>query len=280
MKSLLSATLIGATIAASLSGCATTPTGRSQLMIVSPDSAIVESQKAYASTVGELDQNNQLITDPAWVKRISEITGRLVTEAIAMEPQTKDWKWSVAIIDDPNTLNAWCMAGGRMAIYSGIVQQLNLNDDEIAQIMGHEISHALANHTAERMSRAVVLNAGLLAAGAVTDNNGYVLTGTAMAAKLALELPNSRTAESEADRIGIELATKAGYRPEAAVSLWNKMKEAGGGGGPEFLSTHPSPSNRADTLDKLGDDMMKLNPKLTKSSVYPVQIVTDASQVN
>ena len=275
MKKMIGLTLLSAAIA----GCATTPTGRNQLMIVSPQSAIVESQKAYASTVGELDQNNQLITDPAWVNRISTITGRLVTEAIKLDPSTSDWKWSVAIIDDPNTLNAWCMAGGRMAIYSGIVTQLNLTDDEIAQIMGHEISHALANHTAERMSRAVLMNAGLAATAAVTDNNGYVLSGTAMAAKVALELPNSRTAESEADEIGIELATRAGYNPEAAVTLWKKMAEAGGGGGPEFLSTHPSPGNRASTLDKLGDKMLKQNPQLKKSDVYPITIVTDSDQV-
>ncbi|SIT18690.1 Peptidase family M48 [Thalassolituus maritimus] len=275
MKKVISLTLISAAIA----GCATTLTGRNQLMIVSPDSAIVESQKAYASTVGELDQNDQLVTDPAWVKRIETITGRLVTEAIKLDPDTKDWDWSVAIIDDPDTLNAWCMAGGRMAIYTGIVTQLNLNDDEIAQIMGHEISHALANHTAERMSRAVLMNGALAATAVVTDNNGYVLTGTAMAAKVALELPNSRTAESEADEIGIELATRAGYNPDAAVSLWKKMAEAGGGGGPEFLSTHPSPDNRASTLDKLGEKMLPLNPQLKKSQVYPVTIVTDADQI-
>jgi predicted Zn-dependent protease len=275
MKKVISLTLISAAIA----GCATTLTGRNQLMIVSPDSAIVESQKAYASTVGELDQNDQLVTDPAWVKRIETITGRLVTEAIKLDPDTKDWDWSVAIIDDPDTLNAWCMAGGRMAIYTGIVTQLNLTDDEIAQIMGHEISHALANHTAERMSRAVLMNGALAATAVVTDNNGYVLSGTAMAAKLALELPNSRTAESEADEIGIELATRAGYNPDAAVSLWEKMAKAGGGSGPEFLSTHPSPGNRAATLDKLGEKMLPLNPQLKKSAVYPVTIVTDSSEV-
>ena len=276
MKKLISLTLISAAIA----GCATTLTGRNQLMIVSPNSAIVESEKAYASTVGELDSNKQLITDKAWVNRISNITGRLVTEAIKLQPETKDWKWSVAIIDDPNTLNAWCMAGGRMAIYTGIVTQLNLTDDEIAQIMGHEISHALANHTAERMSRAVLMNAGMTAAAAVTDSNGMILSGTAMAAKVALELPNSRTAESEADRIGIELATRAGYQPDAAVTLWEKMGKAGGSGVTEFLSTHPAPSNRAKTLGKLGDDMLKLNPQLKKSAVFPVSIVTDANQVN
>tara|TARA_Y100000296_G_C5152448_1_gene247171 strand:- start:1 stop:828 length:828 start_codon:yes stop_codon:yes gene_type:complete len=275
MKKLIGLTLIGAVVA----GCATTLTGRNQLMIVSPDSAIVESKKAYASTVGELDQSNQLVTDAQWVNRIETITGRLVTEAIKLDPKTKDWAWSVAIIDDPDTLNAWCMAGGRMAIYTGIVTQLNLTDDEIAQIMGHEISHALANHTAERMSRAVLMNGALAATAVMTDNNGYVLSGTAMAAKLALELPNSRTAESEADEIGIELATRAGYNPDAAVSLWEKMAKAGGGSGPEFLSTHPSPGNRAATLDKLGEKMLPLNPHLKKSAVYPVTIVTDSSEV-
>ncbi|MEC8103829.1 MAG: M48 family metallopeptidase [Pseudomonadota bacterium] len=275
MKKLIGLTLIGAVVA----GCATTLTGRNQLMIVSPDSAIVESKKAYASTVGELDQSNQLVTDAQWVNRIETITGRLVTEAIKLDPKTKDWAWSVAIIDDPDTLNAWCMAGGRMAIYTGIVTQLNLTDDEIAQIMGHEISHALANHTAERMSRAVLMNGALAVTAVMTDNNGYVLSGTAMAAKLALELPNSRTAESEADEIGIELATRAGYNPDAAVSLWEKMAKAGGGSGPEFLSTHPSPGNRAATLDKLGEKMLPLNPQLKKSAVYPVTIVTDSSEV-
>ncbi|MAY00137.1 MAG: peptidase M48 Ste24p [Oceanospirillaceae bacterium] len=275
MKRLIPVTLLAAAIA----GCATSPTGRSQLMIVSPDSAIVESQKAYASTVTELDSNKQLITDPAWVKRISTITGRLVTEAIKLHPETAKWQWSVAIIDDPKTLNAWCMAGGRMAIYSGIVTQLNLNDDEIAQIMGHEISHALANHTAERMSRAVLTNGALSAAAVFTDNNGMALTGTAMAAKVALELPNSRTAESEADEIGIELAIRAGYRADAAVSLWQKMEKAGGGGTPEFLSTHPSPKNRAKTLAKLGEKMKSLNPQQTKARVYPVDIVTSAKEL-
>ena len=166
-----------------------------------------------------------------------------------------------------------------MAIYSGIVTQLDLSDDEIAQIMGHEISHALANHTAERMSRAVAMNAGLMATAALTDSNGLALSGAAMAAKLALELPNSRTAESEADRIGIELATRAGYQPDAAVSLWNKMKQAGGSGGPEFLSTHPSPDNRAETLGKLGKEMLALNPKLKKASITPITIITSTDQL-
>lgn len=242
-------------------------------MLISPESAIVESKKAYISTVEELDDKQKLVTDAKVVKRIQTITGRLVTEAVMMYPNTKDWEWSVAIIDDPETLNAWCMAGGRMAIYTGIINKLNLTDDEIAQIMGHEISHALANHTAEKMSRALAINAGVIAVGAATDNKATVLTGTALAAKLALDLPNSRTAESEADRVGIEIATRAGYAPEAAVSLWQKMEQAGSGGPPQFLSTHPAPGNRQKALGDLVPEMKQLNPNATKSKVHPVTIM-------
>ena len=256
-----------------ITACATSPTGRSQLMLISPESAIVESQKAYISTMTELDQQQKLVTDPAMVRRVRTITGRLVTEAVAAHPSTKDWEWSVGIIDDPDTINAWCMAGGRMAIYTGIINKLSLTDDEMAQIMGHEIAHALANHTAERMSRALAINAGVAIAAVATNNDQLTLTGAALAAKLALELPNSRTAETEADRIGIELAAKAGYAPEAAVSLWQKMAQLGGGGTPQFLSTHPAPGNRQQTLSELTGKMQALNPAGKKSDVYPVTIV-------
>ncbi|MCY0964087.1 M48 family metallopeptidase [Parathalassolituus penaei] len=271
-RTLIRSAMITAGIAV-VTACATSPTGRTQLMVVSPDTAISESKQAYVSTVDELDKNKKLVTDTKVTKRIRDITGRLITEAIAKYPKTTSWEWSVAIIDDPDTLNAWCMAGGRMAIYTGIINKLNLTDDEIAQIMGHEISHALSNHTAEQMSRAMAINAGLMAAAIATDQNAYALTGTAIAAKLALELPNSRTAEAEADRIGIELAARAGYSPSAAVSLWNKMQSASSGSTPEFLSTHPSPSNRSKTLEKLGPEMQALNPTGKKSVVYPVTIM-------
>ncbi|MFK4751088.1 M48 family metallopeptidase [Oceanobacter antarcticus] len=265
--------LLGIATALVLAGCATSPTGRTQLMVISPEKAISESKSAYLSTVSELEESDQLVTDPKRISRIKTITGRLITEAVAKYPKTASWEWSVAIIDDPDTLNAWCMAGGRMAIYTGIIDQLNLTDDEIAQIMGHEISHALANHTAEQMSRAMVINAGLAATAAATDNNAIALSGGAMAAKYALQLPNSRTAENEADRIGIELATRAGYSPTSAVTLWEKMQEVGGSSGPEFLSTHPSSGNRAKELGKLAPEMRQLNPTAKKSAVYPVTIV-------
>jgi predicted Zn-dependent protease len=147
------------------------------------------------------------------------------------------------------------MAGGRMAIYTGLIEKTQATDDEIAQVMGHEIAHALANHTAERMSMAMVSQAGVLAVG-VASRDAATTMGAAAAASLAIGLPNSRTSEAEADRIGIELAAKAGYDPHAAVTLWQKMAKVGGDGPPQFLSTHPAPENRQQTLSALVPQMM------------------------
>lgn len=261
-----------------LAACATSPTGRSQLMLISPEAAIVESRKAYLSTVGELGANDKLLDDPLVADRVATITGRLVTEAIKGYPQTRDWGWSVALIDDPDTVNAWAMAGGRMAVYTGLFEKLKLTDAEFAHIMGHEIAHALSNHTAERMSRAIATNLGIAVVGATSQTPGITTTGAMLAAKLALELPNSRTAESEADEIGIELATRAGYSPDAAVTLWEKMGALGGPRPADFLSTHPSPENRQARLAALADDVRTLNPRERRSEVHPVTIIQDGDQ--
>ena len=237
-------------------GCATSPTGRSQLMLVSEQQAITASKTAYTQTLQPFADKGKLDNDPAVTKRIKKITDRLIVEAIKMRPETKDWEWSVKVVDDPKTVNAWAMAGGKMAIYTGLITQLNATDDEIAQVMGHEISHALANHTAERMSVAMASSLGIMAIGIATDSDAASLAGAALAAKLAIELPNSRGSEAEADRIGVELAAKAGYHPKAAVTLWQKMEQVGGSGPPQFLSTHPAPENRQKTLEALVPEML------------------------
>jgi len=240
-----------------IAACATSPTGRRQLMLVSEDSAIASSAQAYVQEVGKLKQEGKLSSDKALIRRVNNITERLVAQAIQWRPDSADWEWSVAVIDDPETVNAWCMAGGKMAIYTGLLQKIKPTDDELAQVMAHEISHALANHTAERMSVAMATSLGVLAVGAATDNNrGAAMAGAAVAAKLAIELPNSRTSEAEADRMGIELAAKSGYDPHAAVTLWQKMNKLSEGRMPEFLSTHPAPENREKTLKALIPQMM------------------------
>ena len=256
-----------------LSSCAVSPTGRTQFIIISPDAAIVESEAAYLDTVRELDNEDKLVGDPLTVARVARITGRLVSIAVADFPESADWKWSVAIVDDRETVNAWCMAGGRMAVYTGLFDQLKLTDDEFAQIMGHEISHALANHTAERMSRAMATAAGVAVIGAASDNSGAAMVGAAVLANVALTLPNSREAENEADVMGMVVATKAGYDPEAAVTLWQKMGDMSDERPAEFLSTHPAPENRQAALNAMIPRMLEINPSRTKAPIHPVTIV-------
>ena len=250
--------LTPALLALAVTACVTSPTGRRQLSLVSEEAAIGASAEAYATQLAELRREGKIETDSRVTRRVDQITERLVAQAIAMRPETAGWQWSVAVIDDPEMINAWCMAGGRMAVYTGLLTKLDPSDDEIAQVMAHEISHALANHTAERMSVALATSAGVALAGAVVgdDKSEGAQNAAAVAAQLAVQLPNSRSAESEADEIGIELAAKAGYNPNAAMSLWQKMQQAAGSGPPQFLSTHPSPSNRQERLAALAPQMM------------------------
>jgi predicted Zn-dependent protease len=193
--------------------------------------------------------------------RVDEITARLVAQAVKFRPETAAWNWQVAVIEEPSTLNAWCMAGGQMAIYSGIITRLSLTDDEIAQVMGHEIAHALAKHSAERMSTALasdaVLRIGALLLGKEGATGQIAMQAAAAATTVGVQLPNSRKQESEADRIGIELAAKAGYDPRAAARLWEKMLAATGARGKsDFLSTHPQSEKRREVLAGLVVEMM------------------------
>lgn len=242
-----------------LPACAQSPTGRSQLMLISPEKAIESSKQAYVQTLQPLQEKGKVDSDAQVSRRIRYITGRLIAQAIQLYPHTKDWEWSIKVIDDPETVNAWCMAGGKMAIYTGLIDKLKATDDEIAQVMGHEISHALANHTAERMSMALASQLGLMGVAVAAGGSDYsdlIVGGSAAAATLAITLPNSRTSEAEADEIGIELAARAGFNPRAAASLWKKMGKVGGAKPPQFLSTHPSPANREETLTTLADKVM------------------------
>jgi predicted Zn-dependent protease len=248
--------------------CATSPTGRRQLMIVSEESSISASKEAYVEMLKPYAQKGKIDNDPALKKRVYDITGRLIAQAIKMRPETRNWEWSIKIIDDPKTVNAWAMAGGKMALYTGLVIQVKPTDDELAQVLGHEIAHALAKHSAEKMSVAMASSIGVLAVGVAADNKGLALSGAALAAALAVEKPNSRAAEAEADRIGIELAAKAGYDPRAAITLWQKMAKVGGEGPPQFLSTHPSPANREKKLAEYVPEMMPYYEQKGDRPVY------------
>lgn len=261
---LLTAVILGASL---LAGCTTSMTGRRQLMLVSEQEAISASKQQYLQTMSKLGSEGKLVTDPKLLKRVDTITGRLIAQAIILRPATQKWEWSVQVIDDPKTVNAWCMAGGRMALYTGLIQKVDPTDDELAQVMGHEISHALANHTAERMSVAMASQLGALAVGVASDSAAG-MAAAQTAAAVAITLPNSRASETEADRIGIELAAKAGYDPRAAATLWQKMAKAGGNGPPQFLSTHPAPGNRQATLSALVPEMLPYYQKPGPRPMY------------
>jgi Zn-dependent protease with chaperone function len=246
-------------------------TGRSQLILVSEAAAINKSSSLYESMIDAYGKDSKISNDSALNERVQKITNRLVEQAVLYKPNSQKWQWQVNVIESEE-VNAFCMAGGKMAVYTGLINKVQPTDDELAQVMGHEISHALANHTAEKMSVQILTQ---IAVGAVTVaaaasdrsnnqsqrnyntqavQNAAILTGAAF-----VTLPNSRGAETEADKLGIELAAQAGYNPEAAVSLWHKMMEATGNKRKgDFMSTHPSPPNRIDALTALQEPMKKI----------------------
>ncbi len=249
--------------------------GRSQFMLIPEDMAISESNKAYKAMLTPIKKEGKLNTDPQMLERVKNITSLLVAQAILYRPDSKNWNWSVQVIDEPEVVNAWAMAGGRMAIYSGLITKLEATDDEIAQVMAHEISHALLAHTQERMSRALAMQLGITAMSIALQDEKYggiAIQGTALAAIVALELPNSRTAESESDRIGIEIAAKAGFDPRAAVTLWKKMADESGQKDSrfDFLSTHPAPVKRVEELEKLTQVMMPYYDDKSLRPTHPV----------
>lgn len=181
------------------------------------------------------------------VVRLRYIAERIVPHAMPWNRRAAQWKWEVNLIGSPE-LNAFCMPGGKIAFYYGILQKLQLSDDEVATIMGHEVAHALREHARERMGKtaATRIGAGLLSSLLGLGGTGDALLN--MGGQL-LTLRFSREDESEADIVGMDLAARAGYDPRAGVSLWNKMMEASRGAPPQFLSTHPSGPSRIEDIN-------------------------------
>lgn len=261
-KSALARLLLLLPSALLLAGCANNPmTGRSQAALVTETAAISQSLKSYTALVDDLNKKGKISQDEALKVRIATITDRLIGQALRFKPDANNWAWNVEVIDDPETVNAFCMPGGKMAIYTGLISKLEASDDEIAQVMGHEIAHAIANHGAEKMSVQMMSNLAVMAISAAgkTNNDRQVRQNVASVAALAfINLPNSREAESEADRLGVELAARAGYDPAAAISLWQKMaRESGTKTRFDFFSTHPAPMKRSEELASLQKPMTK-----------------------
>jgi predicted Zn-dependent protease len=215
--------------------------------MVSESSLRDSATKAYAQTLGEEKQKGALNADPAMTQRVRNIAARIIPTTAAFRAEAPKWAWEVNVIKS-DQLNAWCMPGGKIAFYSGIIEKLQLTDDEIGAIMGHEIAHALREHARERASEQIGAQLGMAVLGAATGSKAAAeMVGAAY--NVTFGLPHSRTHETEADRMGVELSARAGFDPRAAVSVWQKMAKVGGGKGPEFLSTHPSAESRIKDLE-------------------------------
>lgn len=203
--------------------------------------------QAYKETLDKAQAQGKLDTRSHNAQRLQNIGRNLISQVGYFRRDATQWDWQVSLINSPE-LNASCGPGGKIIFYSGIITKLKLSDDEIAAVMGHEIAHALREHSREAMSKAYGIEMAKLGLGAVlgVDQNTMSIADTAV--QYGMMLPNSRSAETEADMLGIELAARAGYNPNAAISLWRKMEQVSRGEPAEFMSTHPSSSTRIATL--------------------------------
>ena len=197
------------------------------------------ARQQYSQVLAEAKSKGALAPDghPQLV-RLHTIARRLIPHTTQWNPRARDWKWQVNLIGSKQ-LNAWCMPGGKIAFYTGIIDQLQLDDDQIAMIMGHEMAHALREHARERLAKTQATSLGL-SIGAQLLGLGDLGNMAANLGTQLLSLRFSREDETEADLVGLELAARSGFEPEASVSLWQKMTANGGGSGPGFLSTHPT----------------------------------------
>ena len=232
---------------------------RSQFMMISAAQIERISASSFDQQAKAAQKKNILIASGPQYERLKTIANRLIPQTAVFRDDTHSWNWGLQLIDSP-LVNATCAPGGRITFYSGIINKLNLTDDEIAAIMGHEIAHAVREHGRERVSQAmaqnVIANVALAAAGA---GSAQSIDAANQIMQYVLVLPNSRQNETEADAIGLEIAARGGYDPRAAITLWEKMsKESKGKNPPEFLSTHPSNENRIKELSALMPRVMPL----------------------
>jgi len=252
-------------VAVALSGCATVQTTRpgavdierKQTMLVSEASVEQGAQQAYLGELQKATASGKLNADPALNARIHRITDRLIPATATFRPDAPSWKWEVNTLTTPE-MNAYAMPGGKIMVYSGLVEKLQLTDGEIAAVLGHEISHALREHTRERVSRSYEEQAALLGLAVLIGADPGTMQLADQVASATFELPHDRQQEAEADVMGLELMARAGYDPHEALSLWKKMMAAENSAPPQFLSTHPASANRIADLESHMSQVMPL----------------------
>jgi predicted Zn-dependent protease len=211
--------------------------------LVSAEQVEAAANQQYAQMLRQAQQQNALAPpNHPQVQRLRAIADRIIPNAAGWNPRARQWQWQINLLGSAQ-INAFCMPGGKIAFYTGILSKLQLSDDEVATIMGHEVAHALREHARERMGKtaATRVGAGVLSALLGLGNVGDSLLN--MGGQL-LTLRFSREDETEADLVGMDLAARSGYDPAAGVSLWQKMMSASKGAPPEFMSTHPAGDTR------------------------------------
>ena len=247
-----------------IAACATVPlTERKGLHLVSSSELVALSDQQYVKVLKESklsgDQEKVQMTRRVGT-RISVAAEEFLKESGRGE-NVKDYKWEFNVIEDDKTVNAWCMPGGKVAVYTGILP-VTRNETGLAVVLGHEVAHAIAEHGNERMSQGLVAQLGGMALSVAlakqpAATNNLFMAAYGLGANVGVLLPYSRLHESEADRIGLVLMAKAGYDPREAVSFWQRMNEKGGTRPPEFLSTHPAPESRIEKIKSYIPEAMR-----------------------
>lgn len=236
-----------AVLVVGLDACAVSPTGRSQLMLVNDRSIAPQAALSF-----EKMKKDEKITRRDDVNHYVQCVALpLVATARERYPELP-MNWDIVVFDSA-TVNAFAMPGGKIGVYTGLLD-ITENPDQLAAVLGHEIGHVMAHHSAERMSQAQMIMIGMTAAGVVFANNrdhAMIMAALGLGATVGIQLPFSRTHEAEADQIGEDLMAKAGFDPAQSIRLWEIMEKKGGSRPPELLSTHPDPENRARRLEDL-----------------------------
>ena len=232
-----------------------------------PASEVEQSaRQQYSQMMKEASSKGALGPDDhPQVQRLRRIANELIPHSYEWNPRAREWKWEVNLIGS-NQINAFCMPGGKIAFYTGILSQLKLTDDEVAMVMGHEIAHALREHARERMGKAAATN-GLATIGSTVASvffgvNPNLTDFVAKQGANLLTLKFSRDDETEADLVGMEIAARAGYDPRSGVTLWQKMSAANKGAPPQWLSTHPSGNTR---IEEIQANLPKVLPLYERS---------------
>ncbi len=240
-----------------LLGCATVPiTGRRQLSLVSQYQMLSLGQASYEQVLHQ----EKLSHDKEKIEMVNRVGVRIADSAEQfmrenrMQRELSEYDWRFILIDDGENANAFCLPGGKIGIYSGILKYTQ-DEDGLAVVMSHEVAHAIANHGGERMSQLLLIQlGGATLAAAMKDKpqktQQYFLLAYGVGANLGVMLPYSRLQETEADRIGLALMTRAGYDPRKAVVLWQRLNNNNQSRPPAFLSTHPAPENRIENIKR------------------------------